>query len=156
MLLASLLAISVVAQPASARHHARRASQVHPQEEAAQQEPTQEDQSAQAQGTEESAQSTNGSDGTTSTTTDSAASSEQQSPPETGFTSLLRRIHVQGNDSANLKALGNIMFNCAEIFLILFIFGSLSGGGLLGGLFICAIVWHLGKLLRGGRKPVIG
>jgi cytoskeletal protein RodZ len=160
LLLCALLAISVIAQPASARHHVRRASQLHSREEATPQESMQEEQSAPKESTEESAKSTNGSgndtNGTTTTTTDSTAASEEQSQPETGYSSLLRRGHLQGSDTANTKALGNIMFNCAEIFLLLFIFSSLSGGGLLGGLFICAIVWHFGKMFRGGRKPAIG
>ncbi len=70
--------------------------------------------------------------------------------------SLLGAGHENGKDLANIKALANIMFNLGEIFLILFIFGSLSGGGLLGGLLICAVVWDVGKMFRGGRKPAIG
>jgi hypothetical protein len=31
-----------------------------------------------------------------------------------------------------------------------------ASSGVLGGLFICAIVYNVGKLFRGGRKPSIG
>jgi len=154
--LSGLLLMTSATQPASARHHLRR--QIHPREEAAQQEPTQEEQPAQEQGTDESAtnSSSNDAGSTTSTNTDSSASSEEGEQSESRLKNLLGRGQVHGNDLANAKALANIMFNVAEIFLILFIFGSLSGGGLLGGLLICAIVWHVGKMFRGGRKPAIG
>jgi hypothetical protein len=57
----------------------------------------------------------------------------------------------------NIDALKNIGVNTAEIIFFVILYSMILGGGsLMSGLFICAIVWHVGKLFRGGRKPAIG
>jgi hypothetical protein len=54
------------------------------------------------------------------------------------------------------KAAAAGMVAAVEILIIGLILINTAGGGVLGGLLICAFVYHVGKLFRGGRKPAIG
>ncbi|HEY9716494.1 MAG TPA: M48 family metallopeptidase, partial [Trichormus sp.] len=93
--------------------------------------------------------------GTQQTDGDSSTSSSDQGSSSDESAAQLDAMAKQLGGSAG-KAAAAGMVAAVEILIIGLILINTAGGGVLGGLLICAFVYHVGKLFRGGRKPAIG
>lgn len=153
--LAILALVSLTALPVLAKHQAvhraatnqqggHQASQAPEDAESQEQETSESAAPEQAEGDAEQADSSSKEESTTSRSSESNESNSSSKLP------------LSKDDLAKLGVGLGAISVLGQIALIVLVICFLQGGGVLSGIVICAFVYHLGRLFRGGKKPAIG
>jgi len=104
---------------------------------------------------ESSADQSSSQDSSPEQTQDSSSQEDQSTHQAGSFGALSHMIDSRFRPPVTPQGISlfNVATNIAEILILAALFGSIP---IAGTVMFCAIVWHTGKMMRGGKKPAVG